>query len=64
MNCDVTKKYNREDFQSPPREGAYVSGKTEGRKKGGEGGGVLMAMGKAHIFFFVQACSLRVRAGM
>jgi dynein heavy chain len=26
MNCDVTKKFNREDFQSPPREGSYIYG--------------------------------------
>lgn len=25
LQCDVTKK-NREDFSSPPREGAYVHG--------------------------------------
>jgi len=26
LNVDVTKKYNREDFTSPPREGAYLYG--------------------------------------
>ena len=26
MNCDVTKKYNKDDFQMPPREGSYISG--------------------------------------
>eukprot|EP00049_Salpingoeca_infusionum_P001275 m.46981 g.46981 ORF g.46981 m.46981 type:complete len:4526 (+) comp10948_c0_seq2:170-13747(+) len=26
MNCDVTKKYNKDDFPSPPREGSYICG--------------------------------------
>merc|ERR1712146_229882 len=26
MNCDVTKKFSREDFTSPPREGSYIYG--------------------------------------
>ena len=26
MNVDIMKKFNREDFQSPPREGAYLYG--------------------------------------
>eukprot|EP00041_Stephanoeca_diplocostata_P039521 m.1633795 g.1633795 ORF g.1633795 m.1633795 type:complete len:4492 (+) comp25411_c0_seq1:204-13679(+) len=26
LQVDVTKKYNRDDFTSPPREGAYLSG--------------------------------------
>ncbi|EGD79180.1 outer dynein arm heavy chain beta [Salpingoeca rosetta] len=26
MNCDVTKKYNKEDFTTPPREGSYICG--------------------------------------
>jgi len=26
LSCDVTKKFNREDFSAPPREGAYVWG--------------------------------------
>ena len=26
LQCDVTKKFNREDFQTPPREGAYIWG--------------------------------------
>eukprot|EP00911_Craspedida_sp_UC1_P002095 UC1_evm8s1611 len=26
LSCDVTKKFNRDDFSAPPREGAYVWG--------------------------------------
>lgn len=26
MNCDVTKKFNKEDFTMPPREGSYICG--------------------------------------
>lgn len=26
LQCEVTKKYNREDFPAPPREGSYVYG--------------------------------------
>ncbi|EDQ88776.1 outer dynein arm heavy chain beta [Monosiga brevicollis MX1] len=26
MNCDVTKKYGKEDFTTPPREGSYIYG--------------------------------------
>jgi dynein heavy chain len=26
MNCDVTKKFSREDFTTPPREGSYIYG--------------------------------------